>query len=49
MLSEMEYKTKEEVFNIAQIILDKSLRDVITSKEEISELERKILVGKKQA
>lgn len=42
----MEYKTKEEVFNIAQIILDKSLRDVITSKEEISELERKILVGK---
>ena len=39
MLSEMEYKTKEDVFNKAQIILDKSLRDIIVSEEEI---ERKI-------
>ena len=42
MLSEMEYKTKEDVFNKAQIILDKSLRDIIVSEEEIGALEKEI-------
>ena len=44
----MEYKTKEDVFDRAQIILHKSLRDIIP-KEEITRLESEIVgYGKKR-
>ena len=38
----MEYKTKEEVFEKAQIILNKTLRDIIP-KEDIPKIESNLL------